>query len=413
MVASISARKSVSAALGYYRHMGEDDYYARDGEAPGRWEGRGAERLSLDGSVEKSAFEAALSGRDPKTGAPLVQTNGRAHAAGWDMTFSAPKSVSVLWALSPDADRAVIETAHRTAVLEATRHLEDNAAWARRSKGGARREPTAGLLMAQFDHHMSRALDPQIHTHVFIFNLAPRRDGSWGAIISRPLYLAQKEAGRVYRAALARTLERSGWRLEKTADAFRVAAIPPHVERAFSKRRQEIEQAAKAFGYNTPDGMELAALRTRQAKKSVPLEQRFEAWRNEARSLGFEQAPARERPIQAEKFAAKVAAEVARNNAELTAFSASGARIEAPKSAQVSARISAVASQKTGTHSASSATRSAAKTPTPKPLHGVKLPSLSSLARRLATALDGPSRMSGVRINLREKRRPRDRERER
>ena len=410
MVASISARKIASAALGYYRNMGEDDYYARDGEGPGRWEGRGAERLSLEGPVEKSAFEAALSGRDPKIGTRLVQANGPAHSAGWDMTFSAPKSVSVLWALSPDADRKVIETAHRSAVLEATRHLEDNAAWARRGKAGAHREPTAGLLMAQFDHHMSRALDPQLHTHVFIFNLAPRRDGSWGAIMSRPLYLAQKQAGRVYRTALARTLERSGWRLERDAASFRVAAIPPHVERAFSKRRQEIERAAKSFGYNTPEGMERAALRTRQAKKTAPLEQRFEAWREEARALGFERTPARERPTQAEKFAAKAAA-------ELTALSASSAPILRPETAQISERISASAGQKTGSHSVSSATRSAAKTPTPKPPQGVKLPSLFFLSHRLVAALDSSARMTGVRFNLREKRgekrRHRDREQER
>ncbi|MCB2114135.1 MAG: relaxase domain-containing protein [Parvularculaceae bacterium] len=408
MVASISARKSAGTALGYYRHMGEDDYYARDGEAPGRWEGRGAERLSLDGPVEKSAFEAALSGRDPKTGALLVQANGRAHAAGWDMTFSAPKSVSVLWALSPDTNRADIETAHRNAVLDATRHLEDNAAWARRGKAGARREPTAGLLMAQFDHHMSRALDPQLHTHVFIFNLAPRRDGSWGAIMSRPLYLAQKEAGRIYRDALARTLERLGWRLKKTADSFRVAAIPPHVERAFSKRRQEIERAAESFGYNTPEGMERAALRTRQAKKAAPLEQRFEAWRQEARAFDFELKPERNRINCTEKMAGNIAAEGTRNAEKSPSYAASAARIRTPETA----RISTTNAGKIAARSAPSAPP-AAKIHAPKPLHGVKIAALSSLARRLTAALDGPARMSGVRVNLREKRRPRDRERER
>jgi conjugative relaxase-like TrwC/TraI family protein len=114
------------------------------------------------------------------------------------MTFSAPKSVSVLWALSEVRDRTIIESAHRTAVAAATRHLERTAAWARRGKGGAVREPTAGLLMATFEHHTSRELDPQLHSHVFIFNLASRRDGTWGAIVSRELYKAQKRAGSEY-----------------------------------------------------------------------------------------------------------------------------------------------------------------------------------------------------------------------
>jgi conjugative relaxase-like TrwC/TraI family protein len=99
------------------------------------------------------------------------------------MTFSAPKSVSVLWALSEPRDREAIESAHCLGVATALRHLEQAAAWARRGKGGAIRERTAGLLMAAFDHHTSRALDPQLHTHAFVFNLAPRQDGTWGALL--------------------------------------------------------------------------------------------------------------------------------------------------------------------------------------------------------------------------------------
>jgi conjugative relaxase-like TrwC/TraI family protein len=190
MVASISARGGVDAALRYYAHLGQDDYYLRDGEPPGRWAGEGAARLSLAGPVTKSEFEAALKGIDPKTGARLAALGGRMqqHAAGWDITFSAPKSVSVLWALTEAHDRLAIESAHRTAVAPATRQLEHTAAWARRGKGGAVREPTAGLLMATFDPHTSRELDPQLHGHVFVFNLAPRKDGTWGAIVSRELY---------------------------------------------------------------------------------------------------------------------------------------------------------------------------------------------------------------------------------
>ena len=290
MVASISARGGVQAALGYYAHLGQDDYYLRDREPPGRWAGEGAARLSLDGPVTKTEFEAALKGIDPKTSHRLAALGGRAqdHAAGWDMTFSAPKSVSVLWALSEARDRPTIEAAQRAAVTAATRYLQQTAAWARRGKGGAIREPTAGLLMANFDHHTSRELDPQLHTHVFMFNLAPRRDGTWGVIVSRELYKAQKRAGAEYRSALARELERAGYAIERSGDSFRVAAIPRHVERAFSKRRQAIEEAAKEHGYRSPKGMELAALRTRQAKRTVHRDALFGAWRAEARDLGFE-----------------------------------------------------------------------------------------------------------------------------
>jgi conjugative relaxase-like TrwC/TraI family protein len=290
VVASISARGGVQAALGYYAHLGQDDYYLRDGEPPGGWAGEGAARLSLAGPVSKSEFEAALKGIDPKTGERLAALGGRLqdHAAGWDMTFSAPKSVSVLWALSEQRDRMTIETAQRAAVATATRYLERTAASARRGKGGATREPTAGLLMATFDHHTSRELDPQLHSHVFIFNLAPRKDGTWGAIVSHELYKAQKRAGAEYRFGLAHELERAGYAIERSADSFRVALIPRHVERAFSKRRQAIEAAAAEHGYRSPKGMELAALRTRQAKRDVHRDALFDAWRAEARDLGFE-----------------------------------------------------------------------------------------------------------------------------
>lgn len=299
MVASISARKSVAAAVSYFKHMASDEYYTGkdqkqgEAEADGEWDGRGAERLALEGSVSKRDFEGVLNGLDPRTGERLTQI-GKSHAPGWDMTFSAPKSVSVMWALSPEADRAKIESAHRSAVRAATTHLEDNHAFTRRGKGGAVREPVAGLTIARFHHHTSRDLDPQLHTHAFIFNTAPRRDGSWGSLVSRDLYKAQKEAGAVYREHLANSLERGGHALERFGSTFRLTAIPRDVERVFSKRRQAIERAAGTYGYRTPKGMELAALRTRQAKRPRERHALFEAWKAEARTLGFDLARARQ-----------------------------------------------------------------------------------------------------------------------
>ena len=271
MVATISARGGAKSALAYYSHLSADNYYTRDGEPPGRWAGEGAERLSLEGPGTRAEFEAALTGLDPKTGARLAARGGinKTHSAGWDMTFSAPKSVSVMWALSEKETRDRIENAHVKAVLKATKALEQTSAWARRGQGGRVKERTAGLLMAQFDHHTSRDLDPQLHTHSFIFNLAPRKDGTWGAIVSRELYKAQKQAGLDYRNELANELEKEGFAIERTADNFRMKAIPERIEKAFSKRRQAIEKAAEAHDYNTAKGMELASLRTRQHKQKT------------------------------------------------------------------------------------------------------------------------------------------------
>jgi len=379
MVASISARGSAATALRYYDHLQRDDYYNREGEPPGRWAGRGAERLSLAGPVTHAEFDAARQGVDPKTGERLAQVGGRGreHSAGWDVTFSAPKSVSVLWALSEGHDRQQIEQAHRSAVLASTAGLEATAGWARRGRGGATRERTAGLLMAQFDHHTSRESDPQLHTHAFIFNLAPRRDGSWGAIVSRELYKAQKEAGATYRRALASELERQGIRLERQTNTFRVAAIPRDVEWAFSKRRQAIEEAARVHGYSTPKGMELATLRTRRPKRDARLSDLIKHWQAEARALGFELGQSRQhiRATAGSSGRTHPRPSVGRSNAASPTRSAS-----AP---------SAVAAAATNTDQHRAA-------------------QLGSRLGQAIRALDQPAGMSGVRIKLRYRERERE-----
>ena len=363
MVASISARKSVGAAIAYFKHMAKDEYYTGkdEAEADGEWDGRGAERLALEGAVSKADFEAALNAIDPRTGERLTQI-GKSHAPGWDMTFSAPKSVSVMWALSPAAERTRIEASHRQAVHAATTHLEDHHAFTRRGKGGAIREPVAGLTIARFHHHTSRDLDPQLHTHAFIFNTAPRRDGTWGSLVSRDLYKAQKEAGAVYREHLANQLERGGHAVERHGTGFRLKAIPRDIERAFSKCRQAIEQAADTYGYRTSKGMELAALRTRQAKRPRERAALFQAWQAEARTLGFNLAKARQQQAQ--------------NGAQ---------------------------TQHLSTRDHQARTRSPARI----------LPSAQQLISAIALASRASSSMQGVQINLRQKAEGRDNDRER
>ena len=379
MVASISARGNAAASLRYYDHLQRDDYYSRDGEPPGRWAGRGAERLSLAGPVTHAEFDAALQGVDPKTGERLAQLGGRGreHSAGWDMTFSAPKSVSVLWALSEGHGREAIEQAHRSAVLAATAHLEATAGWARRGRGGATRERTAGLMMAQFDHHTSRESDPQLHTHAFIFNLAPRRDGSWGAIVSRDLYRAQKQVGATYRRVLASELERQGIQLERQNDTFRVAAIPRDVERAFSKRRQAIEEAARVHGYSTPKGMELATLRTRRPKRDGRLGELIKHWQAEAKALGFELGQSRQH----------VQTMVASSGRPGPTRSAG--RQNAPSPSRSASAPSAVAPAITNTEQHRAA-------------------QLGSRLGQAIRALDQPAGMSGVRIKVRYRERERE-----
>ena len=166
----------------YYIELAQKDYYTAQGNDAGVWFGGGAEKLGLTGDVDSRAYEHLLWGRSPDGRRDLVQNAGDAHRqTAWDLTFSAPKSVSVLWALGSDDVRGKIETAHRQAVEAALSFLEETTGLTRRGKGGTRME-SADLVFALFPHYSSRAFDPQVHTHALLVNLAVRQ-----AILTRCL----------------------------------------------------------------------------------------------------------------------------------------------------------------------------------------------------------------------------------
>src|SRR5215207_3877791 len=139
---------------------GVEDYYLSGAEAPGRWIGSGCADLGLDGVVDEAQLRRVLSGQHPESGHALgrVIKNRR---AGFDCTFSAPKSVSVLFGLANDEVRAIIVGAHERAVDEALGYLERVAAVTRRGPGGAQAIDTGGFVAAAFRHRTSRAGDPQ------------------------------------------------------------------------------------------------------------------------------------------------------------------------------------------------------------------------------------------------------------
>lgn len=286
---SISAMSAGSGS--YYLDLAREDYYLSGGEPDGRWWGSGAAVLGLEGrTVERQALENLLAGCSPDGSRPLVQLQtGRTHQPGWDLTFSAPKSVSVLWgATSDDGVQRAIRHAHESAVGEALRFLELDSAATRRGEGGSRREP-AKLVAACFEHGTSRAQDPQLHTHVLVMNVAARRDGTFGTIVSRDLYRAKMVAGAIYRAALAHELRRSlGLPLRREKTWFEVRGVPKRLLQAFSKRREAIEAfLAEGRGPATARAAELAALATREVKGHASRAELFERWRSEARSYGL------------------------------------------------------------------------------------------------------------------------------
>jgi conjugative relaxase-like TrwC/TraI family protein len=261
----------------YYERQvaqGRDDYYSGRGESPGRWTGAGAEALRVGGHVDDDGFMALMDGRDPRTGELLKRVGGRSKVAAFDLTFSAPKSVSVLFAIGEPALAGALVEAHESAVDAAVGYLEREACRVRRGRGGARHEAGEGFVAAAYRHRMSRAEDPQLHTHVVAANMARGTDRRWTALDATPIYQHAKAAGYLYQAHLrAAVRERLPWvRWGPVRNGMgEIEQLSPEVLREFSTRRRQIverERELVAAGVEVGDGgREAIAHDTRSRKR--------------------------------------------------------------------------------------------------------------------------------------------------
>jgi conjugative relaxase-like TrwC/TraI family protein len=271
--------------------QGVEDYYTGAGEAPGQWVGSASAELQMDGEVEADGLHTALGGSNPRTGDPLTATRAGTRVPGFDLTFSAPKSVSLLYGLGDEHVSGQVRDAHDRATLAAFDYLERHAAVARRGRGGVEMVPGNGFVGAAFRHRTSRAGDPQLHTHVLVANMTRGPDGRWTALDGRRLYAHAKTAGYLYQAQLRHELARSlgvEWTAVRNG-AAEVAGVPAPVMRAFSRRRAEIEQVMADRGEQSARAAQIATLDSRQSKDyEVTAESLRERWSEKARLLGFE-----------------------------------------------------------------------------------------------------------------------------
>ena len=267
--------------------VGHEEYHLSQDPA-GRWWGRGSMALGLEGAVEKKGFVRLMRGWCPDGATRLARNAGsEARRPGWDLTFSAPKSVSVVWALGGPLLREGVHQAHALAAAEALAHVEGRLALARRGSGGQSRE-AAGLLVAVFDHTTSRAQDPQLHSHCLVLNLAVRADGTAGAVEARPVFEEKLGVGALYRAELAARLEDFlGLRTVRVRDWFEVAGVPFEVIRHFSRRRRAVEAALAKAGRSGGRAAAVAALATRPDKEPAREQTLFAGWLARGQALGF------------------------------------------------------------------------------------------------------------------------------
>ncbi len=295
-IAKISAESAGALTQYFESHAGRENYYEEGGEPPGRWAGEGAAAMGLVGIVEDGELGKIMQGYHPKTDAALVGNAGEKHAPGWDCTFSAPKSVSAVWAVAERADQIDIQTAHGQAVAYALGYLEREAVAARRGKDGLQREQTAGVIAAVYEHSTSRNMDPQLHTHCLVFNVAQRQDGSMGGVDLDTRH--KMAAGALYRVALAENLRERGYSIERDGDSFKLVGTPDRLVEQWSSRRAEIVGALKEAGLNGAKAAQAATLETRENKTGIDRKDLFQRWQAEA--AGHEFGPEQVKALRAE-----------------------------------------------------------------------------------------------------------------
>lgn len=271
----------------YYLELAREDYYLEGGEPLGKWWGRATDGLSLAATTTRENLRSLAAGISPH-GDSLVQNVGKPdRQVGWDLTFSAPKSVSVLWSHADPELRRSIQEAHDRAVSAAMSYVENEIAFTRRGKGGKRWEHAA-ILAATFQHGTSRALDPHLHTHALVLNLAARMDGTYGSLVSQLFYDHKTTIGTLYRVQLAYELSRLGFQCERDRTSFAVTGVPKPLVRHFSKRRQDIEKELASHGLETASAAAIATLVTREVKDLVPpRKELFRTWQEAGKAFDF------------------------------------------------------------------------------------------------------------------------------
>ena len=295
MVATVTAITSASATVHYFE---QDGYYAKNDPEHRRasfWHGTVARDLALGRHVKPKTFESILAGHVPGTDIRLgrARDGEHQHRPGVDITFSAPKSVS-LQALVMGDERVI--RAHDEAVRATLDMIERDLLVTRvhnPTTGKRERRRAQGMVAGTFRHLASRNLDPQLHTHSVVANMTRDPDGSWRSLDMGRLGSRRLLIGAHYRNELARRLFALGYELQETmigsVPGFEIAGWEKGTLDAFSTRRKEIVDHIdeKGWDYNAATA-QAAALKTRRRKKEPHREVLTGMWRERADDLGID-----------------------------------------------------------------------------------------------------------------------------
>jgi len=311
-----------AAQSGYYKAEGYYSSESDEGTKSAEWFGQAATELGLEGAVDDFLFERILNGETFERGPAGLQEgrimgkweNGeRKHRAGIDLTFSAPKSVSIAALVFKD-DRVV--QAHKDAVAATLEIVEKELVQTRKSQGGKMITETGGKIIAGvFLHDTSRAYDPQMHSHAAIANMVMDDNGKFTSLANEQIMQAVTFGSESYRSYLAKNLEKLGYTVEREGQHrfVSIKEVTQEVQDIFSKRTQEIDKSILEHGVeNVPKNRELAALATRVTKdRTIDREKLHSEWLKEAKENGIDlDAIAREIDKTKERAANYVAPEL-------------------------------------------------------------------------------------------------------
>ena len=303
----LTISKALSAGQARTYHAREfvsekQNYWSRDAQVHSEWQGRLTQEWGLRGSVGAEGFARLSEGQHPESGAQLVkhqpartyeneygkEITSVEHRAGWDATFSAPKSVS-LTALVGDDER--VRQAHRESVRVALGELER---YTQARIGNVHApETTAKFIAATFEHDTARPVDgyaaPQLHTHAVIFNMTERENGQTRALQERSLFQSQQYATSVYRSELAMRLRGLGYEIERGKHGQpEIKGYTQEYLEASSPRREQIKSHLREIGREGAGAAQIAAHRTRDGKEIHSPEEVLQRHRELAAQYGHQ-----------------------------------------------------------------------------------------------------------------------------
>ncbi|NKX28707.1 AAA family ATPase [Rhodobacteraceae bacterium R_SAG6] len=286
---SISPVSAGAAASGYYKQEGYYKEGSDEGKQAATWFGKTAEELGLNGFIDDKQFAQFLDGESPDGELMGRHINGeRKHRPGIDLTFSASKSASV--AAFVIGDQRVID-AHDAAVRTAMKVVEERFVKTRFQQDGEITTKNAeGIIAGIYRHDTSRALDPNLHSHAVITNIAKNEEGGYTAIRNEDIYNNRKLITEIYRSDFENSMREQGIATERGRyGEVNISGIPQEVTEAFSKRRQEILKAMEGKGIDySPETASKAALATRAVKhKDLDRDALRAEWRAEGLAAGL------------------------------------------------------------------------------------------------------------------------------